>query len=84
MNAYDELVEVIATGPSAERIVHFRASEQSQQRVAELLAGERSGELTPQETAELDRFLQFEHLMRLAKARAQLYLKQQSSSTTDE
>jgi len=80
MNAYDELVDVIATGPAAERILQFRASEENQQRVADLLTREKTASLSPQETAELDRFLQLEHLVRLAKARASLYLKQRAAS----
>ena len=76
MDAYDELVDAIATGPAAERIVQFRASEANQRRVADLLERERNGSLTAQETAELDRYLQLEHLVRLAKARAHLYLQQ--------
>jgi len=76
MNAYDELVDVIATGPAAQRIVQFRASEENQRRVTDLLEREKAGSLTPQETAELDRYLQLEHLVRLAKARAHLYLQQ--------
>lgn len=79
MNAYDELVEVIATGPAAERIVRFRASDENQRRVSELLEREKTDSLTSEETAELDRFLQFEHVVRLAKARAQLYIQEQAS-----
>jgi hypothetical protein len=51
MNAYDELVDVIATGPAAERIIRFRASDENQQRVADLLSREKGASLTPQETA---------------------------------
>ena len=80
MNAYDELVDVIATGPVAERIVRFRASDENQRIVADLLERAKSDSLTPQETAELDRYLQFEHLIRLAKARAHLYLQQSAAS----
>jgi len=29
MNAYDELIDVIATGPAAERILQFRASDEN-------------------------------------------------------
>ena len=76
MNAYDELVDVIATGPAAERIIRFRASEENQRRVADLLEREKGDSLTPQETRELDRYLQLEPLVRLAKARAHLYLQQ--------
>ena len=74
MDAYDELADVIAAGPGAERIVRFRASDENQHRVADLLGREKRGSLTPQETAELDRYLQFEHVVRLAKARVHLYL----------
>jgi len=81
MNAYDELVDVIATGPGAERIIGFRASTDNQTRVAELLDREKNGSLSPQETAELDRYLQLEHLIRLAKARAHHYLQQQPATS---
>lgn len=83
MNAYDELVEVIATGPAAERIIHFRASDESQRRVSELLEREKTHSLTAQETAELEHYLHFEHLVRLAKARAQLYIKEHASGGTN-
>jgi hypothetical protein len=38
------------------------------------LAREKEGQLAPEERAELDRYLQLEHLMRLAKARARDFL----------
>jgi hypothetical protein len=79
MNAYDELVEVIATGPAAERLIRFQASTENQRRVAELLEREKTAALTPEEAAELDRYFQFEHVVRLAKARAHLYLQEQAS-----
>jgi hypothetical protein len=83
MNAYDELVDVIATGPGAERVARFRASDENQVRVAELLDREKSDSLPPQEAAELDRYLQLEHLVRRAKARAHLYLQQCGASCGD-
>jgi hypothetical protein len=82
MNAYDELVEVIATGPAAERLIRFRASDENQRRVSELLEREKTASLSAEETAELDRYLQFEHVVRMAKARAQLYLQEQASGGT--
>jgi hypothetical protein len=54
----EELVDVIATGPAAEPIVQFRASDENQRHVADLLAREKTASLTPSETAELDRYLQ--------------------------
>jgi hypothetical protein len=83
MNAYDELVAVIATGPGAERVARFRASDENQRRVAELLDREKNESLTPHEAAELDRYLQLEHLVRLAKARAHLYLQSCGASSGD-
>ena len=80
MNAYDELVEVIATGPAAERMLRFRASDENQRRVSELLERQKSGSLTAAESAELERYLQFEHVVRLAKARAHLYVQEQQAS----
>jgi len=68
--AYDEIVDFIAAGPSSEHVALFQPSETTRQRVFELLSREKSTGLTPEETLELDHYLQIEHLMRLAKARA--------------
>jgi hypothetical protein len=70
IRAYDEFVDFIAAGPSSERVASFQPSETSRQRVSELLAREKSTGLSPEEASELDHYLQLEHLMRLAKARA--------------
>ena len=70
VRAYDEFVEFIAAGPSSERVASFQPSEISRQRVLDLLSREKSTGLSPEETSELNHYLQFEHLMRLAKARA--------------
>lgn len=45
-------------------------SESARKRVAELIAREKDGALTPEETSELDRHIQLEHIMRLTKAQA--------------
>jgi hypothetical protein len=68
--AYDEFVDFIAAGPSPERVASFQPSETCRQRVLDLLAREKSTGLTADETSELDHYVQLEHLMRLAKARA--------------
>jgi hypothetical protein len=67
---YEEFVDFIAAGPSSERVASFQPSESSRQHVLELLAREKSTGLSPEETTELDHYLQLEHWMRLAKARA--------------
>lgn len=75
MKAYEEVVEFIAAGPSSARVAQFTASPKTQERVADLLHREKTTGLSPEETLELDDFMQLEHLMRLVKARAQGYLQ---------
>jgi hypothetical protein len=67
--AYEEIVDFLA-GMSPSALIAFRPSEAVQERVAELIAREKRGEITSEEKDELDSFETLEHLMRLAKARA--------------
>ncbi|MCI0487372.1 MAG: hypothetical protein L0229_12325 [Blastocatellia bacterium] len=69
--AYEEIVELLAAGPSPEEIINFRPSAAMQERVRELLAKNQAGNLTAEEEAELDEYGHIEHLMRMVKARAQ-------------
>jgi len=55
-------------------VIDFRPSEAAQARVEDLLEREKDGELSSAERSELDNYLQIEHLMRLAKARARDFL----------
>jgi uncharacterized protein YnzC (UPF0291/DUF896 family) len=48
----------------------LRPTEAEKARVAELVHREKTGELTAEETSELDGYLRLEHTMRLAKARS--------------
>lgn len=68
--AYMELVDFIASGATPEAIVQFRPSDAVQRRVADLLDRKRDGQLSAEESSELDDFVQIEHLMIMAKARA--------------
>lgn len=72
--AYEEVVDFIAAGTSPEQVVAFRASEATRERVWDLVAREKTTGLSPEETAELDYYMQVEHIMRLAKARARQHL----------
>ena len=74
IKAYEEIVDFIAAGTTPEDVISFRPSEAAQERVADLLAREKEGELSPAERSELDHYMQIEHLMRLAKARARDFL----------
>jgi len=72
--AYEEIIEFIASGTTPGSVVSFRPSEAAKVRVAELIHREKTVGLSPEETAELDHYMQLEHLMRLAKARARRHL----------
>lgn len=66
---YDELVDLLAANADRERLLSFRLSSAKQNRLDGLLEKNRDGTLTKEETAELDAFEHFEHLVRLLKAR---------------
>ena len=68
--AYLEIIDFIATGTTPETVANYRPSRGAQQRVAELIAREKDALLTPEEKSELDRFVELEHILRMAKARA--------------
>jgi hypothetical protein len=74
--SYDEVVDLFARGSSSAEILAFRPSAETQERVRQLLARNKTGELTADEEAELERFGELEHLMQLVKARALAYAKE--------
>jgi hypothetical protein len=68
--AYDEFVDFIAGGCTPQSDIDFRPSEETKALVADLIRRQKKEELSTDETSELNHYLQIEHLMRLAKARA--------------
>jgi len=70
---YDEMIEFIASS-SPQNVIAFRPPEEAKARVADLIMREKTEGLSGDEKSELDHYLQLEHLMRLAKARAHHYL----------
>jgi len=72
--AYEEVVDFIAAGTTPQNVIAFRPSEAVQTRIDNLLWREKEGEISGEEKSELDHYLQLEHLMRLAKARARDFL----------
>ena len=72
--AYEEIIDFIAAGPSPSAVATFQPSEAVKERVADLIHREKTTGLSPDETAELNHYLELEHLMRLAKAGAHRYL----------
>ena len=68
--AYEEFVDFLAAGSTPQGVIDFRPSDATKDRVAELIRRQKTTTLSPDEMAELNQYLQIEHLMRLAKARA--------------
>jgi hypothetical protein len=71
----EEVLETLASLPSAEEVLALRPSADLQARIDDLLEKSRSGSLSNEEQADWDRYQYLEHLVRLAKARAALKLK---------
>ncbi|MCZ7671134.1 MAG: hypothetical protein M5U34_30310 [Chloroflexi bacterium] len=71
---YEEIIDFIAAGTTPRSLVDFQPSDTTKSRVADLIQREKTEGLSAEETEELDHYLQLEHLMRLAKARARQHL----------
>lgn len=71
IRAYDEIVNFIAAGTTPGDVARFQVSPATKDTVERLVAKEKEAGLSPEETSELEHFLHLEHVMRLAKARAQ-------------
>jgi hypothetical protein len=73
MNAvkpYEEIIDFIAAGSTPEAVMKFRPSTGAQKRVAALVERNAIGKISVEEQSELEDYLQLEHLMVMAKARA--------------
>jgi hypothetical protein len=71
--SYDEIIDFIATGTTPEAVLAFRPSIGVQERVASLVERSKDGSITAEEQSELDDYLQLEHIMIMAKARARMH-----------
>jgi hypothetical protein len=73
LKAYEEVVDFIASGTSPDTVAAFKPSDTVKERVRDLIYFEKTRGLALEEASELDHYMQLEHLMRLAKARARKY-----------
>lgn len=71
--AYMEIVDFIA-GNNPQAVLQFRPSAAAEGRLKDLLERQDSGELSVDDKAELDHFMELEHILRMAKARARQIL----------
>lgn len=75
VRAYEEIIEFIAAGTSPNSVIAYQPSQSAKDRVAGLISREKIDGLAPDEKTELDHYLQIEHIMRLAKARAYSHVR---------
>ncbi len=68
--AHEEIISFIASEIDPRHLIDFKPSEQVKGYIADLVFREKTSGLSGEEQAELDYFMQLEHIMRLAKARA--------------
>lgn len=73
--SYEEIIDFIAAGTTPEAVIVFRPSDSVQQRVAELVERAKAGSISTEDQSELDDYLQLEHIMIMAKARARRHTK---------
>ena len=75
--AYYEIIEFIAAGSTPQQVADYRPSLEAQRRIADLIDGERDRRLSSEEKAELDHFMELEHILRIAKAKARQILSRE-------
>jgi hypothetical protein len=73
---YDEAIEFLAGGMTAQELVAFRPSAAASARFEWLIQKEKTEGLLPEEREELDRVMEIERVLSLAKARARARLSQ--------
>ncbi len=67
---YQELVDLLSSGPTREQLIAFKISDVAQTRLEELLYRNREEELTQAERTELETYIQLSHIVTRLKARA--------------
>jgi hypothetical protein len=70
----DEITDFLLSRPTEKQIIEFQVSDALNQRLHDLLDRNREEGLTPEERAELERFLEFDHIFTILKAKARLKL----------
>lgn len=69
---YEEIIDFLAGGFTPDSLIAYQPSEEAKQRVEDLVCREKNEGLTPAETSELNHYMELEHILTLAKARARV------------
>lgn len=73
---FDEIINFLASAPSAQAIVAYKPPEQLQARMHDLMQKNRQDRLTVEEEGELDEFLRMNRFMSRLQAKTKQQLKQ--------
>lgn len=79
LQAYNEVMEFLASGPSVSEIAQFKLSDQTRQRASSLLAKERAQGITEDEAKELDYYVDLGDFLGILRAKSQLQLHANTS-----
>ena len=79
VQAYNEIMDFLASGPSPSDIIQFRLSDSVVQRAQRLLDKERSQRLTEIEAQELDAHVALGDFLGILRAKAQLKLRSRAN-----
>jgi hypothetical protein len=72
--AYPEIINSLAAGTTPAALISFRPAPEAQRRVSELIARRHEGAISAEGDQELDDFLELEHVLIMAKARARRHI----------
>ena len=67
---YEELIDFLAGGFTPDSLIAYQPSLKAKRRVEDLIRREKNEGLMPDETSELNHYMELEHILTLAKARA--------------
>jgi hypothetical protein len=67
---YEEIIDFLAGGFTPDSLIACKPSEEARHLVEELIEREKNEGLTQEETSELTRYMELDHILTLAKARA--------------
>ena len=80
LQAYNEVLEFLTSGPSAADIVHFQLSNNARQRARDLLSKEKTDGLTLDESKELDFYIELGDFLGILRAKAMLQSQDKARS----
>lgn len=67
---YMEIIDFLVGGITPDSLIAYRPSEEAKLRVEDLIQREKNEGLTPEETSQLNHYMELEHILTLARARA--------------